>query len=363
MKKNIFAYLLAVSVFACAESPAYAADISAKAAIVYEPITETVLYEKAADDRMLVASTTKIMTAKVVLDNCSLDEKVEVSKAHTAVEGSSMYLRAGGEYTVEDLLYGLMLASGNDAAAALADHTAGSMEAFAELMNAECQKLGLKNSHFVNSHGLDAEEHYSSARDLAIITAAAMENESFCEIFSRASYTVDGVSLYNHNKLLTSCPGCIGGKTGYTEKAGRILVSCVEREGMRLICVTISDPRDWEDHKALYEQCFGEYELISILGDGEYMKLVSGMSPSVGLICDKAGIVTPKDLNLRVRFHLPRFAFAPVSAGEKLGYAEILHDGESVAKLDIFCAQTVPVDRSMALSFRERLAMGSNNGA
>ena len=261
MKKKLFAALTAALILACTEPAVYGAEaISAKAAIVYEPVTGTVLYEKCADEPMLIASTTKIMTAMVVLENCDLQEKVDITSAHAAVEGSSMYLRPGGNYTVEDLLYGLMLASGNDAAAALADHTAGSMEAFAEKMNERAGELGLQNTHFANSHGLDAQGHYGPARDLAILTSAAMENETFREIFATASYEVGGVSYYNHNKLLSSCPGCIGGKTGYTEKAGRSLVSCVEREGMELICVTISDPRDWEDHAFLYDKCFGEYE-------------------------------------------------------------------------------------------------------
>ncbi len=355
MKKTIFAWLLAALIFACTEPKAMAEEISAKAAIVYEPLTGTVLYEKAADEPMLIASTTKIMTAMVVIQNCSLEEKVDVSHAHAAVEGSSMYLRPGGDYTVKDLLYGLMLASGNDAAAALADHTAGSMEAFAELMNDECEELGLKNTHFVNSHGLDAEGQHASARDLAAITAAAMEDETFCEIFGTASYSVDGVRYYNHNKLLTSCPGCIGGKTGYTEKAGRILVSCVEREGMRLICVTISDPRDWEDHTALYEKCFSEYEFIPILGGNEGVNVISGLAAVADIVCEKPGVVAAKADDVSVRLHLPKFVFSPVYAGEKAGFAEILKDGEKVDEAELLYSGTVLLDRNMRLGAWEKI--------
>lgn len=355
IKKYLFAWLFAALVLACTEPEVIAADISAKAAIVYEPVTGAVLYEKQADEPMLIASTTKIMTAMVVIENCSLDEKVNVSHAHAAVEGSSMYLRPGGEYTVKDLLYGLMLASGNDAAAALADHTAGSMEAFAELMNAECEELGLQNTHFVNSHGLDAEGQYASARDLARITAEAMENPVFREIFASASYSVDGVSYYNHNKLLTMCPGCIGGKTGYTEKAGRILVSCVEREGMRLICVTISDPRDWEDHMELYEQCFAEYEFIPLLEDNAALSVVSGSSPSVAIECEKSGFVAAKSDDVKVKLHLPQFVFSPVFAGDSAGRAEIIKNGEMIGEAEIFYSQTVFVDESLRLSAWEKL--------
>lgn len=341
MKKTIFAWLLAALIFACIEPAVFAEDISAKAAVVYEPLSATVLYEKAADEPMLIASTTKIMTAMVVIENCSLDEKVDVSHAHAAVEGSSMYLRPGEDYSVRDLLYGLMLASGNDAAAALAEHTAGSMEDFAELMNSKCRELGLENTHFVNSHGLDAEGHYSSARDLALITACAMENDVFREIFATESCSINGQRYYNHNKLLTSCPGCIGGKTGYTERAGRILVSCVERDGMCLICVTISDPRDWDDHMALYERCFAQFEYIPILGANSSLSVVSAQSPEAQLKSVRDGIVAEKTDSVSIRLHLPRFVFSPVRAGEKAGFAEVFRDGRSTEKIDIFYSSNV----------------------
>ncbi len=350
MKKPIFYILVALIMWGFPASAVYAGDISAKAAIVYEPRSGSVLYEKAADEPMLVASTTKIMTAKVVLDNCSLDECVKVTSAHAAVEGSSMHLRPGESYTVEDLLYGLMLASGNDAAAALAEHTAGSMEAFAGLMNAECEALGLENTHFVNSHGLDADGQHSSARDLALITAAAMENEIFCEIFSTVSHSVKDLSYTNHNKLLTSCPGCIGGKTGYTEKAGRILVSCVEREGMRLICVTISDPRDWEDHKALYDKCFEEYEFLTVPDEKLSLDIISGERLTARLEGCLPGACVPVAEGAFLRLHLPRFAFAPVICGEKAGWAEIVGAGGSLGCFDILFSETVPLDSAMAKS-------------
>lgn len=348
MKNFLITFLFFAFILSLGQSVVYADDISAKSAIVYEPNSKSALYEKAADERMLIASTTKIMTAKVVLDNCSLDEKVAVRSRHTAVEGSSMYLKAGESYTVEELLYGLMLASGNDAAAALAEHCAGSMEAFAELMNAEAERLGLKNTHFVNSHGLDHEEQYSTARDLAVITTAAMENESFCKIFSTVSYSVKGLSYKNHNKLLTSCPGCIGGKTGYTEKAGRILVSCVEREGMRLICVTISDPRDWDDHMALYDKCFEEYDYVPVLEEEISLDIISGVLPAARLESSTSGVCVPAGVQHIVRLNLPRFSFAPVCAGEKIGWAEIVGPDGIIAAVDILISENIPIDKSMA---------------
>ena len=201
-------------------------DNAARAAIVVHPETGAVLYEKNADERLGIASTTKIMTALVVLEHCALEEPVEILPEYTAVEGSSMYLRAGETYTVEELLYGLMLVSGNDAAVALACHTAGSVEAFADMMNDQARALGMTDSAFQNPNGLDAEGHYSTARDMAKLACAAMENETFRTIVSTKSTTVDGQTLVNHNRLLRSYNGAVGVKTGYTKTVGRTLVSC-----------------------------------------------------------------------------------------------------------------------------------------
>ena len=347
MKKTfISAVLAALSLFALSPNCA-AEDISARSAIVYEPFSATVLYEKNADERALIASTTKIMTALVVLENCSLGEKVNVSASHAAVEGSSMYLKPGADYTVEQLLLGLMLASGNDAAAALAEHAGGSIEGFAAMMNDKCRLWGLENTHFVNPHGLDAEGQYSTARELAIITSKAMENEDFCRIFSTRSCSVNGLSYQNHNKLLRICPGCIGGKTGYTEKAGRILVSCVEREGMRLICVTISDPRDWDDHIELYDRCFGEYEFIPLPAGS--IAVVSGTDEKLCIKGEKSGFVAPKGSQAEIELHLPRFVFAPVQADEALGQARLDRQ-----EMDILSCDSVGLDHGQRLSTWEK---------
>ena len=337
---------LALTLFTALAAPASAAEVSAQCAIVYEPRTGTVLMEKNADERMLVASTTKIMTAMIVLEHCELYDTVTVTAAHAAVEGSSMYLRPGGDYTVEDLLYGLMLASGNDAAAALADHCAGSMEGFVALMNKKCAQLGLQNTNFVNSHGLDAPEHYSSARDLAAITAAAMENADFCRIFAARSYTCGEETYYNHNKLLTSCDGCIGGKTGYTNAAGRVLVSCAEREGMRLICVTISAPDDWDDHRALYDCCFAQYRYVPLPGSGwDRLSVICGSKSHVRLVCDMEGLVLPSGGQVYMTVRLPRFIYAPALYG-----AAVYTDGIEAQNIPISIAETVTLDSTQLLS-------------
>ena len=343
--------LIALPVFLSPPLRAYGAveDISAAAAIAYEPVTGTVLYEKNADARMLVASTTKIMTALVVLEHCALEEPVTVTMQDAAVEGSSMYLRPGEHYTVEDLLYGLLLASGNDAAAALAEHTAGSIEGFAALMNDKCAQLGLQNTHFVNPHGLDDEEHYSSARDLALITAAAMENEAFRTIFSTEAHMVNGVCYTNHNKLLDMDERCTGGKTGYTEHAGRILVSTAESEGMSVICVTISAPDDWNDHQKLYDECFSAWRFIPALEEeNAIVSVVSGTRDDAALAVECPGFLVPAGSEIETKIFLPRFVFAPVQTGEQAGTTQITIDGQR-REIPILYAESVFVDGSIPL--------------
>ena len=319
--------------------------------ILYEPRTGTVLASLNPDEPMLIASTTKIMTALVVLEHCMLHESVKVTEAQAETEGSSAYLRAGETYTVEMLLYGLMLASGNDAACALAEHTAGSIESFAALMNEKAAALGLANTHFTNPHGLDDEEHYSSARDLALLTAAAMENKTFGRIFSAKSYASNGVEYQNHNKLLDTCEGCLGGKTGYTRAAGRTLVSCAEREGMRLICVTLSDPDDWEDHRRYYDDAFAAFSFRALPEPAwQRLPVISGTSAAVEVRCDAQGVLLHKGAHTDFLVELPRFVFAPVAAGERVGSIAVYENGSRVLEAELRSASAVSRDEADALS-------------
>ncbi len=235
-------------------------NLSAKAAFLYEPNTKNVIYEKNKDLRLPMASTTKIMTAIVTIENADLNKTVRVNDNAIGIEGSSVYLKQGEEITVSALLYALMLQSANDAASALAYEISGSIEGFAELMNNKAKELGLKDTNFENPHGLDSENHYTTAHDLAIIAAYALKNPTFKEISSTQKTvihsSVGARAIKNHNKLLSSYNGCIGVKTGYTKKSGRSLVSAAERGGVLLISVTIDAPDDWSDHKKLFDYGF-----------------------------------------------------------------------------------------------------------
>lgn len=324
---------------------AHAQEGGPAAMILYAPQTGTVLQALHPDEPMLIASTTKIMTALVVLEHCALHEPVMVTAEQTQIEGSSASLVPGALYTVEELLYGLMLASGNDAACALAEHTAGSIEGFAALMNEKARALGLSNTHFANPHGLNDPEHYSSARDLALLTAAAMEHPAFCEVFAARSYETHGVEYKNHNKLLDSCEGCIGGKTGYTRAAGRTLVSCVEREGLRLICVTLNDPDDWEDHCRYYDDAYAAYNLISFPGAlWNTVPVISGTATEVSLRCETPGVLVHGGARVETRVELPRFVFAPVGEGDALGQVTVYENGKQICAAKICAAAPVARD-------------------
>ena len=209
-----------------------------------------------------MASTTKVLTAIIILDDCDLDEEVTIPKAAEGTEGSSVYLRAGDIYTVRELLYGLMLRSGNDCAVTLALHHSGTIDRFADAMNAKAVSLGAENSHFTNPHGLPDENHYTTARDLALISAYAMENDTFRDIVSCKFYEPRG--WQNKNKMLFEYEGAIGVKTGYTIRAGRCLVTSAEREGMRLVCVVLDSPEMYERTAELLDAAFEKYDLIKL---------------------------------------------------------------------------------------------------
>lgn len=350
--------LLSLALIFAVKIPARAElAVSAKAAILMHADSGRVLYEKNADEHMLIASTTKIMTAIVVLEHCELDDLVEVDSRSAGIEGSSMYLKAGESYTVEDLLYGLLLVSGNDAASALALHVADSMEEFAELMNAKAAELGMTESSFKNAHGLDEEGHYSTARDMAKLAAYCMGNEDFARIAGTVSHTVGEQTLVNHNRLLREYDGCLGLKTGYTMAAGRTLVTCAERDGARYVCVTLNDPDDWDDHKALYDWAFANYSFAEVIPAGlSYeVPLISGAEMTAQAETEGAAYALIQNgESYDMELELPAFAFAPIAEGERAGRAAACSDGQEIASVRIVYSEDVEVDRELKLTPGER---------
>ncbi len=341
-------FLLILCAVLCLFTPACAAGtaptVSARSALLMEAESGDVLYEKNADEPLLIASTTKILTALLVLERCDLEEELVILPEWAAIEGSSMYLKAGESYRVEELLYGLMLASGNDAAVALACHAAGSVEAFAALMNERAVALGCQNAHFVNPNGLDDPAHYASARDLALITREALKNEDFCRIVGSKSVTVGALSYQNHNKLLSMCEGVFGVKTGYTRAAGRSLVSCCEREGMTLICVTLNDPDDWDDHMSLYDWAYENYERRDLTGEAALrLPLVGGLAGTAALTVEgELSVLCPKNGELTYIYEAPRFLFAGGEAGETVGCLRVMQGERELAVCELVLAEDCP---------------------
>ena len=239
--------------------------VDATAALLIDLDTDQVLYEQAADEQRYPASITKIMTALLTLEAIGrgeLDLNTEITVDAAALaditkDSSTANLQAGEKITVKNLLYCLLLASANEAANVLAMAVSGDIPTFVELMNQRAQELGMAGTHFVNPHGLHNADHYSTARDMARLAACAVKNETLVRLCSTRSVTVGGRTMTNHNRLLRAVPGCIGMKTGYTRAAGRTLVSAAERDGRRLVAITLQDGNDWADHAALYEFGFG----------------------------------------------------------------------------------------------------------
>ena len=255
MARRILAALwAAVSLVGCLTAVTEAVEVSAAAAVLMDADSGRLLYEKNGEKRMLIASTTKLMTALVALEQGGLQQEITVTGGHMA-EGSSMYLRPGEKLTLETLLYGLLLSSGNDAALAVTECMGGAVP-FVARMNEKAAELGMENTHFANPNGLDDEAHYSTAEDMAKLAAAAMDDPVLRRVASTRTARIGGRTLTNHNKLLSRVEGCVGLKTGYTKAAGRTLVSCAERDGVRLVAVTLQDGDDWNDHASLYEQGF-----------------------------------------------------------------------------------------------------------
>ena len=344
--------------------PPDARAMSAEKAVLLDAVSGRVLYEKNPDQRSLIASTTKIMTALVVCEQCNVLDRMRVPREAVRIEGSSMYLQEGEILTLQELLYGLMLSSGNDAAVALAIYCGGTVEGFAEMMNDKARVLGLKGTHFENPHGLDSPGHYSTARDLAVLAAYAMENPVFYKTVSAKTVTLGQRCLRNHNKLLWQVEGADGVKTGFTKAAGRILVSSATREGRRLVAVTIHDPNDWLDHAALLEEGFSRYRVRRIVSRGEtagVLEVAGSPGGSVQLlVAEDFSYAVAENEKVSLALVGPGFVYAPVAAGADAGFAYVCIDGNAVGKVPLCYGETVEQVKEEEKSFLEKLFGGKD---
>lgn len=330
-------------------------DFYAGAAVLYNKTTDEFIITRNADARMPIASTTKIMTAVVALENSPLDSVVTVHRDAVGVEGSSIYLEAGEQMPLRDMLYALMLESANDSAVAIAIHVAGSVEAFVGLMNEKAQALGMSNTHFENPHGLSSDNHYSSASDMAKLFSYALDNTDFAQITSAKSHKVplktDGYRYFsNHNRLLSLLDGCIGGKTGYTKNAGRCLVSGTARDGIYMICVTLNAGDDWNIHKDLTEYGYTLYENRSVAKRSEFtfnVPIVGGETEYVSVSnIDEIKICTKKNSPpVTHTVELFIFYYPPVAQGEKAGRVVFRQGGKYVGEVDLYFDNNVNIKK------------------
>ena len=353
---RIAAVMLAVCLFlpSLLVLPAHAGEpgLSGECACLYLPQIDKILVSKNGTRRHPMASTTKIMTALVALENAGMEDEVIVSPDAAGVEGSSIYLATGEKQTMGNLLYALLLESANDAAAAIAIHLAGSISAFADRMNARAADMGLTDTHFENPHGLNADNHYTTAIDLARITAEAMRNPIFREIVSTRHKVIkvqNGTqvrSLSNHNRLLRSYDDCVGVKTGFTRISGRCLVSAAERNGMLEIAVTLDAPNDWQDHAALLDYGFSLYE-------GRILPESNGQRFSLPLIGGEQDTVTASARNVHCavvargsnpivpHIEINRLITAPIRQGQVLGCVRYTQGSRTIATVPLLSEEAV----------------------
>lgn len=338
--------------------PVSAVSTSAKATALINGHTGEIIFSQNADTRLPMASTTKIMTA-LLLAECNTPEKTIVTtKEMVTVEGSSMGLLAGDTVTYNDLLYGMLLASGNDAANTTAISVAGSVERFVEMMNDRARKMGLRNTSFVTPSGLDAAEHYTTAYELALIAKEALNNDAFLAAASSRTATLCygnppyKRTLTNHNRLLASYKGLIGVKTGFTKKSGRCLVTAAERDGKRVIAVTLNDPNDWADHRALLDFGLEKIKAIECIPPADTYTVNVAGGDSAAVVCRvntvKIGVCTDKEIVTKVS--LPKIVFAPVKKGSIVGSVDYYIGDTLIGGSDIIADNTVNVQKNSLIS-------------
>lgn len=347
MRKVIsFGLLLFLFVFSIS---ARAVTTSAKAAVVVNADTGEVIYSQNAEEKLPMASTTKIMTALLLCEKGDMEKEITVTDQMVRVEGTSMGLLAGDKVSYKALLYGMLLASGNDAANVTAYALGGTIDGFVKMMNDKAVELGLSNTHFETPSGLDGNEHYTTALDLANLARVCMGNELFYEAASSKSATLEygnppyRRTLTNHNKLLKTFEGAVGVKTGFTKKAGRCLVSCAERDGKRVIAVTLKDPNDWADHTELLNYGLDSIKTAQIIPeDSQYtIPVVSSGGESLRVEIEDFSVNTLDTNGFSYKINLPEFLYAPIKKGETVGSVTYYKNGEEIHKKEIKASKNI----------------------
>lgn len=358
MKKNAFLLILLLVVAIIYPKNYVFAEVefatSAKAMAAVEQNTGRILFEKNADKKLPMASTTKIVTALTVLENCkNLNEIVEVDNRAVGIPGTSIYLTHGEKLPVIELLYGMMLVSGNDAATALAYHVSGSIDDFCKLMKKTAESAGAFNSNFMNPHGLDSNGHYTTAKDLALISAKALKNKTFAQIVGTKNYKISGNEkvdfryLKNKNRMLGGYEGATGVKTGYTSKAGRCFVGSARRGNTSVVCAVLNDGPMFEDCMTCLDHCFEEYDYMEILKPYNYsqkVNVLNGKSDYLKVYTRKGfsyPLTASEFLRLEFKYDLPKEIEAPIKKEAVIGKLSICLDGEVLFEENVYAMEDI----------------------
>ena len=348
MRKN-FLFICLCAIFFGTIS-VQAIDLSAECAVLYEPVSNRFIFEKNKDEKRGIASTTKIVTAITALEYGDLSDDVCTSKTAADIEGSSVWLEEGEIHTMENLLYALLLSSGNDASVAIAEHIGGLEESFVSLMNQTAQMAGAQNSNFKNPSGLDDEDHYSTAADLARLMNYAEKNPIFTKIIKTKKHEMPWEGhpynrvLENHNRLLTLYEGCTGGKTGFTKKCGRCLVSSATKNGVHLIAVTLNAPDDWNDHIKMFDYGFSLFENRKITEHNAFVGKITinnGQKTDVDCVYESAlSIPVLESDSIHTEKRLTKNTTAPIRKGTVVGYTDVILNNKNVARVNIIANES-----------------------
>ena len=350
MKKRTAAFISVILIILSFSVTAYAEEprVSARSAVLMCVNSGEVIYEKNADERLSMASTTKIMTSLLALEYESPDTEITVTEEMVSVEGTSMGLLAGDSVSLRELVYGMLLQSGNDAANAVAVFLGGSVEGFAQLMNERGSEIGMKNTNFVTPSGLDSENHYSTAYDMALLACESMKNPGFASVCSlkKATLTYGNPpyprTLINHNRLLRMYNGAIGIKTGFTKKSGRCLVSAAQRNGVMLVAVTLKAPDDWNDHIAMFEYGFSKCRGVEVSCCTDDLTVSVAGGDKVRIPVELSGNpVWVEDKECKVRILLEPMVYAPVKKGDKVGSAIFFSGDTVISETDLLAGDSV----------------------
>ncbi len=340
--KKFICILCAVIILIPFSAYAKTDNISAQKAVVIDKSTLTVLYKKASNEKCSMASTTKIMTCLIACEKLKQNDVVTItSQMLNNTEGSLIYLKVGDKITVSDLVIGAMLASGNDAANALAVYVSGSISEFLNLMNSYAREFKMNNTHFETPSGLDNKNHYSTAYDMALLTSHALDNKLFAYIckLQKADIKINSETqtVYNHNKLLYQTENCVGVKTGFTEKSGRCLVSAYDYKGSTIIIVTLNDYDDWNDHKKLLDYAKSLYKTLSKV---ETVSISCVGSSRKKIVCKASYDISYLD-NLTYKFYYYPILYAPILKNTKVGKMKIYSNNKLIRTVDIIVPESV----------------------